>query len=608
MPATIRLEKEARALFWPWLAVISLAALRFVWEGYSVFGLVLGVPVLAAFSFGYEFHHGTMAQLLSLPGSRMKIWAEKLMVMTLAVATASAAFAYVWRAELTREHVQAAGLYLMMMTASAAYWTLRARSTLGGVVLAWLPLWCFWLTALVFDYFIPGTVFGALPFLLQGDLPPEQATEALTLLSLVVFGYAGLMLWMGARKLARFQVTGEGTDKDLLADLPRMVPEALAARFQSQPAEPVLNLLRKEFRLLRPVWLLTLLFLVYMTCLLSLGGGWPEGERSGGRLPLREIAFIVPVVSFVPMAALLAGCLSLGDERKWGTHSWHLTLPVSIRRQWLTKLVTGVLTGVVCAALLPALLFTLAGKIGGSPGSPKASDLIQWIALIALFSMVSFWCACVAHGTVRGALWVVPVFGLLGLASSYGLQWAGKLIQSTGSLRDFFVSWLQLDPVAFPSIRLFAYSSIWMAVPVAAFALFQSHRLYRTQPQESMLWMARRMLPLALVALVTSFAVVAAGAATWNPLPETAKALEELQAGDAPRQLDAADLVRIAPLSAHTRRWLRGARIAIAPDQATQGYIATIGLASGLQCKIAIKRHQGRPILWRIAECERRGS
>ena len=61
---------------------------------------------------------------------------------------------------------------------------------------------------------------------------------------------------------------------------------------------------------------------------------------------------IVGVVSTL-MIAILAGSLSLGEERTSGTHAWHMTLPVSALRQWLIKLFMALFAGFVGAGLLP---------------------------------------------------------------------------------------------------------------------------------------------------------------------------------------------------------------------------------------------------------------
>ena len=132
------------------------------------------------------------------------------------------------------------------------------------------------------------------------------------------------MLWLGGRMLARFQATGGMAGDDLLMAGPDVMPGALAGWLRCRPTGAVLNLIRKELRLLRPVWLISLLAAVGWACLTLFG---LLHERGFSR-NFETAVVIVGVVSTL-MIAILAGSLSLGEERTSGTHAWHLTLPVS---------------------------------------------------------------------------------------------------------------------------------------------------------------------------------------------------------------------------------------------------------------------------------------
>ncbi len=613
MPAAMRWEKEARALFWPWLAVMALAVQHTVWDfhGYTLFGCFVGIPFLAALSFGHEFHHGTTGQLLSQPVSRSQIWREKMIVLAIAASSSAGLYVYLWRTELTPVQVTFGGLYLLTMAASAPYGVLLARSTIGGVVLAWVPLWVTWVGGFVLSTLFPTSVLGSFPLLVQNGFAGAAATRALSFLYPFVLLYAAAVLWLGARTFRQFQVRGERSE-DLFSDLPGFLPERLAARLRAHPAQPSLNLLRKEFRLLRPVWMLALLFLLYMACLLALGFGPPDNKaNSDPSAPARAIAFILPFVGIVPLSALLAGCLPLGEERKWGTQSWHLTLPIASRRQWIAKVLAGMFTALVCAAILPVLMYFLASHTAGAsqPASIIVAALARAMLGVALVFVISFWCACVAPGTVAGALWVLPVSGVFALAQNYGVLAAEYICRGTGSLRDYFVSWLQWDP-GFPGLERFDKGPlhwVWASVPVVLFALLQSRKLFRTQPQDSMLWMLRRLLPLAALALVVAFAAKALTMSTWQPFEETKQALEALHAGNAEQQFSAVELFRAAPLSPATERWLRGGHVGVIPHPRTLGYIATIRLASGLDCQMMVQHFQGRTLAWNFSGCGQPG-
>src|SRR5258708_30634824 len=124
-----------------------------------------------------------------------------------------------------------------------------------------------------------------------------------------------------------------------------LLPRAIAEWLRSRLTGLTLNLIRKEFRLLRPVWLLSLLGLMAWFCV-------PAFRYTPERASLPAMLM---VVAFTPLIAVLAGTLSLGEERSSGTHSWHLTLPVSAGRLWLIKLAMALFTSLICAVLLPAL-------------------------------------------------------------------------------------------------------------------------------------------------------------------------------------------------------------------------------------------------------------
>src|SRR5687767_14611719 len=98
--STIRIRKEARALFWPWCAVVVAGVLQpilartyFGQPGISTLlnllvtnvGFFVGVPLLATLSLSNEFEHKTLSGLLSQPVSRMEIWREKAGVAAMAV-------------------------------------------------------------------------------------------------------------------------------------------------------------------------------------------------------------------------------------------------------------------------------------------------------------------------------------------------------------------------------------------------------------------------------------------------------------------------------------------------------------------------------------------
>jgi hypothetical protein len=336
---TTRILKEARPLVWPWCAVTIAGVLSHVQPLHSIAeistaGFFIGIPLLAALPLGNEFQHRTLPLLLSQPIGRMEIWGEKLSVTVVAVLSAALVFFFGLRGTAPLLDLQEsvfAGAWIIATLASATFWTLLARSTLGGVAL---------------NIAVPSFIIFAWPNLFldwdRGTLYLSPAT--LTVVSIAVFCYASVILWLGRRTLARFQVRGGMAGDDLLMAGPNVMPGALAGWFRCLPTGAFLNLIRKELRLLRPLWLITLLSVLGWTYL-TMFRLVPE------RGSTRDLPAAVVMLLLSPLIiALLAGSLSLGEERTSGTHSWHMTLPVSARRQWLIKLFVALFAGILCAA------------------------------------------------------------------------------------------------------------------------------------------------------------------------------------------------------------------------------------------------------------------
>jgi ABC-type transport system involved in multi-copper enzyme maturation permease subunit len=631
---TTRILKEAGSLLWPWCTVIIAGALRLVEqsdsallrgsalqgihpliEAISFLGFFVGIPLLATLSLGNEFQHRTLQLLLSQPVSRMEIWSEKLIVTIVAVLSAALVFRYGQQSTFPQdpELWVVGGALIIAMISSATFWTLVARSTMGGLAL--------------------NAVSCSIP--LVWHLRREGIAETMTTRSVAVFAvlsYAGVMLWLGRRALAQFQVTGGLAGDDLLMAGPKMMPRAVAEWLRCRSTSPLLNLIRKELRLLRPVWLISLLAVPAWICLPVLGFTVERGSALA----------VLMLAAFTPLIAVLAGTMSLGEERTSGTHSWHLTLPVPARRQWLIKLVTAMFTGLVCAGLLPISLLMADRFIFGSTLMSVNLDAgMTWLLGVLLLSFASFWCACMVNGTVSAALAVFPALIALLLAGGLGEWVANRLVRSGG--RDFIVSNFGLFAnfrftKAVSNINLLAIVVpsklllLLLLLPTLVFAVIQSGRLFRKQLQDRPLFVVRRLLPLAITAFLCSFLLAAffafvanAQQQMWGMFREIHEAIENTQPGagnlDAahPLQLSLEDLNKAAPLSERTQRWLRNARISVAPDkphlggryccpgnsrgihfapnQAYSWYLATIHLPSGSDCTVSFQAGGGYGIL-----------
>ncbi len=589
----IRLKKEARALFWPWCAVMIAGALPvIVLNGYTkklcLISFFFGIPMLAALALGNEFHQRTLSLWLTQPLSRKQLWGEKMSVVLAAALSAAlvsgiGVFYFVWP-QLDFTWRVACIVCVLGATASAPFGTLAARSTVGGFFL----IYCYLFSI----------------FLLAGKISPSDeeppvalAAAAITAISVLGVCYAVLALWLGARKLTGFQVTGGSADSDLLMAGPSVMPEVLARWLRCRPSGAFLNLIRKELRLQRPFWLSTLVALLYLAFaamfrLLTTFPIHPEHPR----LAVKFAVFATLGALFM-LAPVFAGMLSLGEERTSGTQDWHMTLPVSPLRQWLIKLVMAMLAGFSSAVLLPLLVVIAVGSAFGSPFLfVDFPELRDWMILVPVMTFAAFWCACGANGTVRASLWVATVPAAIVFARSGGTWLGQELARSTGTVRDLVLSWYHLSPLAFTSVTDSARAGVlWLFVPALLLGLIQSYRLFRIQPQDSLLWMLRCLMPAALVTVLWSFSVSAGFVSSrWEPFDETRQALDKLQSGTAKLEFTGEDLAQGSPLTALTRRWLEGSRILVAPDAAhSSAYLATIHLAGGMECRLTVAHYGG---------------
>lgn len=610
----VRMKKEARALFWPWCVVVFAGAAPLILahtyaEAIGFLSFFAGIPLLASLSLGGEFQHRTLSLWLTQPCSRMQLWAEKLLVMFAAVLSAAlvcgiGASFFTWPRSESRSEV-ALVAFVIIISASAAFWTLVARSTLGGFALSWIQL---------------SLIYVWNPHMILNFELPQAAP-----LAVVSICYAVLMFVLGARKLARFQVTGGAAGDDLLMTGPSVMPRALADCFRCRPSGAFLNLIRRELRLLRPLWmgaLLSVLFLGWLGMFRLL----PDPSQPSPRVPGAPHMAVALVILSLLLLAILAGSLSLGEERTHGTHAWQMTLPFSIRRQWLIKIVVAMVSGLVCAVALPHLVLIAVGSIHGSPfmyaDLHSLSDGTFWVSLVVL---ASFLCASAVHGTTQAAVWVFPVMFVIYYAGAIGVWFGQALARTTGTLQDFVVSSFHLSPMPLPIDLSSPVPGVIMGdvvlafIPVVVLGVIQSHRLFRIHPPEGSLWMLRCVLPLASVSILWCL-FLSAGlvSSRWQPFDETRQALDKLLPGTTRLELTGEDLANSSPLNSRTRRWLRGARITVTPDSShwlpgewqssaatvlPSGYLATIHLASGLKCRLVVAHYAGISFSSETASC-----
>jgi hypothetical protein len=585
----VRIKKEARSLFWPWCAVMIAGALPIFFPHSSpaaklnFLSFFFGIPLLATLSLGNEFYYRTFSLWLTQPVSRMQLWADKMLVNCAAALSAGAVsgigmfFFALPKMNLTYNKA-AAVAYVIITMASATFWTLAARSAIGGFLIIGFIWWAIYM-------FIGNIETGKLE-----ALPLASATA--TAISAFAICFALLMLWLGSRRLARLQVTGGTSGEDLLVAGPSIMPEAFVGWFVARPSGAFLNLIRKEFRLLRPIWVIEFMVVIYLACL-AIFRLLPFPPVFLPETVLQWAVLGPPTMTCMGLVGL-AGILSLGEERRSGTQAWHMTLPISARTQWLTKLLVAMFAGLACSLLFPLLVMIVVGSVYGSPFMfvylPVLPDLLIFYPILT-FSC--FWCACAANSTVNAATWTMPSIAAIPFASAGGIWLGQDLARSTGTLKDLIISSLHLSPLALAGVTDYARSKVlWLFIPTLLFALLQSYHLFRTPPQNSKLWTLRCLLPLVSVTFLWSFSASAGVLASkWEPFEETHHALNKLHPDTAKIELTGEDLAKNSALTTPTQRWLKGSSITVAHAHSPlSAYLATIHLASGVECWMTVTR------------------
>ena len=429
-----RLRKETLVLFWPWCAVMLALGVVMLWNylftirywdvtlhtGAPVLGL--GVTFLAALSFGSEFQSRTLPMLLSQPCSRLRLWSEKMLVLTYFLFLPLLAYSRRGLNIGTDDWSLLSEFCLIFALAcSTGFWTLFARSTLGGMVFSIAALGALMLSVTC----LVGQVWSSWPELVDGMTPFFMAMAGLV--------YGLLFLWLGWWKFSRLEVnTADGGESGLNATAGNDVPVTSALR--SRVGSPLGNLVRKELRLQRPLLVFALLFSLFWLALTGLAILVPS-QKAGAELLLEVLTAFYVILSLV-----LAGCLPLCEERALGIHQSNLTLPVAVRTQWWLKLGVALLIGGLAAIALPLILsnatahsiespladfakswtHSFATEFNGTFGKPKTgtdtpNEGLWWLGIAAfgLLVVLGHWSATLIQRTTHAILWTA--FAFLGL-------------------------------------------------------------------------------------------------------------------------------------------------------------------------------------------------
>ncbi len=346
----VRLWKEARALLPMWAAMAGLIAVPFLLPqkqpmDFAIPAYWLGCALLGSVCMGQEFQHRTMGLLLSQPVSRRRLWWEKM------VSLGAAMFGlFVWMELLWGTEVgQVPGfvgsgeellklIYLLVLPwligfCTGPALTLLARSIIGGVAMTFLCPW-----------FLTMFVLAAIPEIWISHSGMNVRLNS-CLISLGI--YCGALFLFGCQRFGRLEdIQGRGAELTLPAALAKPFAE-FTGRFTLGRGSALGQLVRKEVRLHLPAFVVAGMLVALWLLLLAAVVARPTVSKDFLLLPAVLLGLGIPVI---------AGIVSTAEERSLGLLDWHLTLPVSARRQWFIKVLVALAVNVVLGLLLPGVL------------------------------------------------------------------------------------------------------------------------------------------------------------------------------------------------------------------------------------------------------------
>ena len=381
---TAQLRKEARALAPAWAGTLAaVAVLGSRGEGLAWFSYCCGCALLGGLSFGHELQHRTLPMLLTQPVSRAAIWRDKVLVLAAALLTATPALAGALAASGSHglldgvvdagpERVRILPFVPLCILCGAPLLALLTQSVLGGAILSLaVPGMCLTLSVAV--------------HLLFPSLGTVAVTSTLVLIYLPV-AFAGGYLQFRAQQARPLESRALS------------LPWSSPAR-----AGPLAALLGKELRLqygtvalAAPLW-----------GLFFLGGILSRVE--GGDWPAVATAVTTIVMLILP---LVAGAVTLGEERSMGVADWQLTLPPPARQQWLAKMLV---------TLPLSLLFGLAVPLLVARPRVDAEVLVVLVVGHLLFTHLAIYAGSLTRGTVPAILLALGFWSAVGVALSPGV-------------------------------------------------------------------------------------------------------------------------------------------------------------------------------------------
>lgn len=385
--------KEIRLLL-PAYAMALLLAVVPVWvlpaDGHNspaaaaLFPFSFGAVMLALSTFGREFGLKTFPLMLAQPLERTRIWRTKIVVLAAAMGT-------VWCAWLlscaVRAHpgmghpfwwetVTIAGTAVLVALTGGLWTTLLLRQVTAA----------FWFTVLV-----PATI--------GITIGMNGGTNVMIFAALGFYSLAGL--WLARRE---FLCVQEAAWTGGIISLPGRRTAEAAGQVAVRLHRPLTALFWKELQL-HQIGLagMACLFVLHLGVVLLRKQDLGDSVRKGLEV-FGGIWLLVP---------LLAGAQSVAEERKLGTWTGHLCLPVSSRVQFAIKLLLVMIVGGLLSPVLMETAEAIGTAIGAGSGVGMFGSTSGDILVFCVLSLIGFYASTLARSLVQAL--AIAVFTIIAL-------------------------------------------------------------------------------------------------------------------------------------------------------------------------------------------------
>jgi hypothetical protein len=443
-----RLIKETRALLPVFAGTLPLIVLpQLIWppSGFGYLALGVACVLMAGSAFGTEFQHRTISLLLSQPIARSVIWRDKMLVLGAGMAASLAVL--LCCLAVSRPVIEGMDWVVMALIplcafCGAPFWTLSLRQGIGGMAVA------------------VGAPCGILAVyaLMTNHLGESQPAALVTAIISLLLIYCAVVYWLGYATFKRLEaVDTPSRDLGLPAGLEAFLVRPLT-RMSSRFRGPFATLLKKEFRLQQISFLLAGVFVLVAVAGFCVAVRRPDIAAGivGGDLFL--YALILP---------LIAGAISVGEERGWGMAEWHLTLPPSALKQWSAKMVAALSTSLVLGLLLPTAIFVATDPLFSKPDArtslPPAFAMLCWILGQLLLTSVAIYAASFTRATLQAILASFVILAALGGALLVAVYWVRHIAPAP-------IPWIGLPHVG--EVLVLTLLSAALAFTLCLFHLF----------------------------------------------------------------------------------------------------------------------------------------